>query len=34
MAIIGNRNYTDQEVESVVLEDGTRIILMYEFWGG
>ena len=34
MSIIGNRNYTDQEVESVVLEDGTRIILMYEFWGG
>ena len=34
MAIIGNRNYTDQEVESVVLEDGVRIILMYEFWGG
>lgn len=34
MSIIGNRNYTDEEVESVVLEDGTRIILMYEFWGG
>jgi sulfur carrier protein ThiS len=34
MVIIGNRRYSDQEVESVVLEDETRIILMYEFWGG
>ncbi len=34
MTIIGNRSYSDQEVEHVVLDDGTRIILMYEFWGG
>ncbi len=34
MVIIGNKSYSEDEVEAVVLEDGTRIILMYEFWGG
>ncbi len=34
MIIIDGKSYSDEEASSFPVQDGARIILMYEFWGG